>query len=122
MRVLLDSCVWGPAKRVLEELGHDAVWAGDWDRDPGDEEILGRARDDHRALVTLDKDFGELAVIREIPHRGIVRLVGFSARNQAAVCARILEAHEVELTAGAIITVEPHRVRIRPGDVRDESV
>jgi predicted nuclease of predicted toxin-antitoxin system len=115
VRVLLDSCVWGPAKSELDQLGHDVIWAGEWDRDPGDEEILARARDDDRVLVTLDKDFGELAVVREIPHRGIVRLVGFSARNQASICARILDSHETELNAGAIVTVEPHRVRIRPG-------
>ena len=40
MKLLLDSCVWGKAKAVLVDDGHDVVWVGDWKRDPGDREIL----------------------------------------------------------------------------------
>ncbi len=40
MKLLLDTCVWGGAKKTLESSGHDVVWAGDWAEDPGDEEIL----------------------------------------------------------------------------------
>lgn len=47
---------------MLEAAGHDVVWVGDWDRDPGDREILFQARSEGRILVTLDKDFGELAI------------------------------------------------------------
>ncbi|MGD9645478.1 MAG: DUF5615 family PIN-like protein, partial [Pirellulales bacterium] len=61
MKVLLDSCVWGKVAEPLRTLGHDVVWAGSWPRDPGDEEFLARAFAEERVLVTLDKDFGELA-------------------------------------------------------------
>ncbi|MFW6147662.1 MAG: DUF5615 family PIN-like protein [Thermodesulfobacteriota bacterium] len=33
-----------------------------WPEDPGDEEILARAHNKECILVTLDKDFGELAI------------------------------------------------------------
>lgn len=112
---MLDTCVWGGAKHVLSELGHDVVWAGDWPEDPGDAEILERARSDERVLVTLDKDFGELAVVRGKPHCGIVRLVGFRAVDQAAVCDRVLQLYGADLSSGAIVTAERGRVRIRPG-------
>ncbi len=62
MKILLDSCVWGKARGDLESAGHDVVWVGDWPEDPGDEEILAHACSERRILVTLDKDFGELAV------------------------------------------------------------
>ncbi len=79
--------------------------------------ILSRASDEERVLVTLDKDFGELAVIQARPHRGIIRLVGISARRQAANCQEALTRHGEDLLAGAIVTVEPTRLRIRsPGD------
>jgi predicted nuclease of predicted toxin-antitoxin system len=55
VKLLLDSCIWGLAKTQLQELGHDAVWAGDWDVDQGDNEILHRVTSEHRFLVTLDK-------------------------------------------------------------------
>lgn len=116
MKLLLDTCVWGHARKELALGGHDAVWAGDWPEDPGDEEILTRAYDEGRILVTLDKDFGEHAIVRRMPHCGIVRLVGFAARQQAAACARVLERHGKELLTGAIVTVEPGRLRFRPPD------
>ena len=68
MKLLLDTCVWGGVLNTLRDLGHDAVWAGDWSEDPGDEEILARAHREHRILITLDKDFGELAIVRGKPH------------------------------------------------------
>ena len=40
MNLLLDACVWGGAVTDLRIAGHDAIWAGDWEKDPGDEEIL----------------------------------------------------------------------------------
>jgi len=113
MKILLDSCVWGKARGELESAGHDVVWAGDWPTDPGDEQILALARSEGRILVTLDKDFGELAILHGAAHCGIVRLVGISARQQAGVCHQVLTAHGPELLSGAIITAELGRLRIR---------
>lgn len=114
MKLLLDSCIWGLAKTQLQELGHDAVWAGDWDADPGDDEILLRAAAEHRILVTLDKDFGELVIVRGHFHSGIIRLVNFPAKQQAFACSLVLDLHGKELEGGAIVTAEPGRLRIRP--------
>ena len=113
MKVLLDTCVWGGAKDVVSSGGHDVVWAGDWPQDPGDQEILAQAHAEGRVLVTLDKDFGELAVVRGHPHSGIVRLVDISATRQAAVCLWVLGQYGSELAQGAIVTVDARRVRIR---------
>lgn len=115
MKLLLDTCVWGLACLELSEAGHEVVWAGDWQEDPGDDEILERARIEGRILVTLDKDFGELAVVYNRPHSGIIRLVGFRAIEQAGVCKKILERYGKELLRGAIITADPGRLRVRPG-------
>lgn len=40
MKVLLDTCVWGGALLEVQTAGHDVIWSGEWDEDPGDEEIL----------------------------------------------------------------------------------
>jgi predicted nuclease of predicted toxin-antitoxin system len=120
MKILLDTCVWGGCLRELREAGHDVVWAGDWDEDPGDEEIMARARDERRVLITLDKDFGELAIIKGLSHCGIVRLVDFSARQQARVCLHVLSRYERELNEGAMLTVEAGRIRLRPREISAE--
>jgi predicted nuclease of predicted toxin-antitoxin system len=114
VKLLLDSCVWGGALVELRAAGHDVDWAGGWPQDPGDEEILARALAEGRILVTLDKDFGELAIVRGLPHGGILRLANFPARQQAKACLRVLGLHGSELEAGAIVTAEPGVLRVRP--------
>jgi predicted nuclease of predicted toxin-antitoxin system len=116
MRLLLDTCVWGGALAELQSAGHDVVWAGHWDRDSGDEEILARALAEGRVLVTLDKDFGELAIVRGLPHGGILRLAYFAARQQAKACLHVLGLHGADLEAGALVTAEPGVLRVRPPD------
>jgi predicted nuclease of predicted toxin-antitoxin system len=116
MRLLLDTCMWGGARAELEAAGHDVVAAVDWDRDPGDEEILAQAFREKRILITLDKDFGELAIVHGNPHSGILRLVNFSALRQASICLEVLRHHAESLAAGAILTAEPGRLRVRPPD------
>ncbi|HEV3261964.1 MAG TPA: DUF5615 family PIN-like protein [Gemmataceae bacterium] len=116
MNLLLDTCVWGGAKSELQAAGHDVVWTGDRSEDPGDEEILAQAHREQRVLVTLDKDFGELAIVRRLPHSGIIRLVDLPSQRQAAVCAHVLGLYGAELAKAAIITAEASRVRIRPPD------
>ncbi len=60
----------------------------------------------------LDKDFGELAIVRGLPHYGIVRLVNFKIKQQSVICLQILERYGKELQAGAVVTAEPGRIRI----------
>jgi predicted nuclease of predicted toxin-antitoxin system len=116
MKLLLDTCVWGGARSELDAAGHDVSWSGDWSQDPGDIEILKQAYEERRILVTLDKDFGELAIVRGIPHSGIMRLVNMAAKQQATICLYVLSLYADELLSGAIVTVERDRVRIRPAD------
>jgi predicted nuclease of predicted toxin-antitoxin system len=116
VKLLLDTCVWGGAASELRSAGHDVVYVGDRSADPGDEAILSEAHQTERILVTLDKDFGELAVVRGRPHAGIVRLVGISARGQGRICETVLRRYGDELLAGAIVTASQTRVRIRPSD------
>jgi predicted nuclease of predicted toxin-antitoxin system len=114
MKILLDTCVWGGVLNELKTAGHDVTWAGDWAEDPGDDEILERAHREGRVLVTLDKDFGELAIVHKRPHSGIIRLVNLNSRQQGSICLRVLESHGDNLKEGAIITAEADRLRIRP--------
>lgn len=118
MKLLLDTCVFGGAVKELREAGHDVVWSGDWERDPGDSGLLAIAREEGRIVVTLDKDFGELAVVRGTSHHGIIRLVGYRAAEQGAAALATLVKYAGDLAKEAIITVERTRVRIRPGKDR----
>jgi predicted nuclease of predicted toxin-antitoxin system len=120
MKFLLDTCVWGGASNELRSAGHDVIWAGEWPDDPGDDEILERAHRENRVLVTLDKDFGELAIIYGMPHSGIIRLVNLGVRQQASACLHVIGLYGGDLKSGAIITVEPDRLRIRLATIEGE--
>ncbi len=116
LKVLLDTCVWGGVYNALLALGYDVVWAGLWDIDPGDVKILELAHQQQRVLFTLDKDFGELAILHNLPHCGIVRLVNLGTKQQVKACTQILTTHRRELEAACILTVERGRIRIRLND------
>lgn len=105
--------MWGEVRAALEAIGHDVIWTGDWPSDPGDDEILAHALSEGRVLVTVDKDFGELAVAQGQPHHGIVRLVNLASWQQVRLSTRVLETHREDLLRGAIITVERGRLRVR---------
>jgi predicted nuclease of predicted toxin-antitoxin system len=113
VKLLLDSCVSGASAAELRRAGLDVEWVGDWPEDPGDETILRRATEARRVVVTLDKDFGELAVLRGLRHAGIIRVVGFRAATQAQQCLTVIARCAADLEVGALVTVEPGRMRIR---------
>ncbi|MEQ8414305.1 MAG: DUF5615 family PIN-like protein [Imperialibacter sp.] len=112
-KVLLDSCMWSGAREELTTAGYDVKWIGDFLKDPGDAAVIELAFSENRVLITLDKDFGELAIFRGKPHRGIIRIVNFSALQHGQVSIKILDKYKSELEQQAIITVEKDRVRIR---------
>jgi predicted nuclease of predicted toxin-antitoxin system len=111
--ILLDTCVWGGVVEPLNDLGHDVTWSGLWETDPGDTAILATAHSESRILVTLDKDFGELAVLKGCPHSGILRLSGFQTTHMVIAIHHVCTNYQQELAAGAIITADPKRIRIR---------
>jgi predicted nuclease of predicted toxin-antitoxin system len=97
----------------LRELGHDVEWTGSWEQDPGDKAILAYANSSSKILVTLDKDFGELAILKGMPHQGIIRLSGFRAAQMAPAIHYMITFYEEELGACAIITADPKKIRVR---------
>ena len=115
MKLLFDSCVSPVSAEELRQEGFDVVWVGDWPADPGDPAILERAYQEGRVLVTIDTDFGELAVARKHPHVGIIRLEEVPAPEITAACRRVIAFYARDLAAGAIVTVEIGRTRVRPG-------
>lgn len=82
---------------------------GEIDPMASDEQVLDRARVEGRILITLDKDIGELVVVRGLPHAGVVRLVGFAARDQSEAVLKVLDGHHRELKAGALVTANAKR-------------
>jgi predicted nuclease of predicted toxin-antitoxin system len=113
VKLLLDSCISKAACAYLRDHGHDVDWATEWVADPGDEEILARATKQGRVLVTLDKDFGEIAIRNARLRTGVIRLVGLRAIEQGPAVDAVVAAHADDLAQCSLLTVERDRVRIR---------
>jgi predicted nuclease of predicted toxin-antitoxin system len=116
MKILLDTNMSFRVRDDLIAAGYDVIWTGDWVVDPGDEEILATAHLENRILITQDKDFGELAIVKGQPHAGIVRLSNLATTQHSNACLEFLNRFESELLTGAIVTIDSRRVRIRPAD------
>lgn len=113
MKRLLGPCICGGAYKEIKDAGYDVIWVGNWSEDPGDKEILEHAHKAGRILVTLDKDFGELAIVHDTPHSGILRIVNFPAQKQGTICQHVLNKFEKVLQSGAVVTAEQYWARSR---------
>ena len=93
MRFLVDECTGPAVARWLKEHGHDVFSV--YDDAPGiaDTEVLRRAHEEDRILITNDKDFGGKIYRERRPHCGIVllRLGDERSQNKIAVLRRLLE-------------------------------
>lgn len=84
--------------------------------------MLTRAQAERRVVVTLDKDFGELAFRSRLPSQSGVVLIRLDwtdpeADNRTAIAALLSR----EDWAGNFAVVERDRIRIRPLPVLDDT-
>ena len=115
MRWLVDECVDAALVVQLCESGHDAVYMSDIAPRATDAEVMERAHDEHRLLLTEDKDFGDLVFRQGRPVPGVVLLRIDSARRSLK-WPRLLAAIDRfgEALFGRYMVVEETRFRSRP--------
>jgi predicted nuclease of predicted toxin-antitoxin system len=107
-----ESCA-GPVIRALRGAGHDLAAIAEVARGATDEQVLERALNEHRVLITKDRDFGELGYARGRLSTGVI-LVRFHGRTRLAKPATAVEAITKlgSRLMDALTVVEPGRVRI----------
>jgi len=73
MKFLLDENIDARLLPFLQALGHDVTSvAKDYFYGLFDEDVLAMAHQEHRILITNDRDFGELIFRQQLPHSGII--------------------------------------------------
>ena len=119
MRFLVDVCAGHRLAEWLRQKGHDVAEVRERDPRLTDEQVLAWAVAEDRIIVTLDKDFGEMALRLGQPHRGILRLATLRVQQRLALADRVLQHHGDDLAAGAVVIATPTRTRVRrpPADV-----
>lgn len=121
MKFLADMGVALSTVQVLRDQGHDVVHVRGFGapRMP-DPEILRRARDDGRFVLTFDLDFGDLLAAGGDAGPSVV-ILRTSNQTPASVNPKLLQVLgqcSTDLDQGAIVVVEDARYRVRRLPVR----
>jgi predicted nuclease of predicted toxin-antitoxin system len=117
VKLLIDNALSPQIVAPLRKAGHDVVHVREYGLQRADDEtILERADKEMRVVVSTDTDFGTLLALRQKAFPSIVLFRGSTSREPSRVAARLiaeLNASMSALEAGCILTIEPHRVRVR---------
>jgi len=113
VKFLVDVCAGTRLAEWLALRGHDVQEVRDRASDLEDDEILRWAYTEGRVVVTVDKDFGTLAVALGQPHGGIVRLPDVPVTERQRLMEQVLLRHEPDLGDCALITVSRSHIRVR---------
>lgn len=113
MKFLVDVCAGKHLANWLRNRGYDVLEVRDRAPTMEDEEILRWANAEKRVVVTMDKDFGTLAVALNQPHNGIIRLPDVSVLERQRMMDQVILKHSQDLEKCAIITVSMKHIRVR---------
>lgn len=123
MRLLIDESLSHHVATRLADTGHDALHL----RDLGllgarDDQVLAAARQERRTLVSADTDFGTLLALSGASEPSVVLLRRSERRTaeRAVVIDSAIRAAGDELEHGAIVVIEPYRLRLRRLPVEGE--
>jgi predicted nuclease of predicted toxin-antitoxin system len=115
MNVVADEGVDRQIVEQLRQAGHDVLYVAELAPSISDDEVLQQANARQAALLTADKDFGELVFRLNRVAAGVilVRLEGLLPETKARIVAQAIRDHETELMQ-AFSVITPGTIRIRP--------
>jgi predicted nuclease of predicted toxin-antitoxin system len=116
MKLLLDQGTPRSAAALLRRAGYDATHTGEIGlAEAEDEEILAKALEEGRTVVTLDADFHALLALSQAKGPSVirVRIEGLRAEPLVDLLQDVIQKGEADLKSGAMISVQESRIRIR---------
>jgi predicted nuclease of predicted toxin-antitoxin system len=116
VKVLVDMNLSPRWAEALRGAGFEAVhWSSIGPREAPDTELLDYARAQEFVVLTHDLDFAAIlsASAGAAPSVVQIRAANLSPETLAPLVARALRQTEHELASGALLTIEPHRMRLR---------
>lgn len=113
-KFLVDEDVEYSIVQYLRKQGYDVLSVVEFHPSLDDADILQKAVQEQRIVITSDKDFGLLAFKEKLPAAGIIlfRLYDQSAATKLRILPRILEEYKSKLY-GNFMVVSEGKIRIR---------
>lgn len=110
MKFLIDTNLGRKFTSLLKQAGHDVLFAKDLLPLFSDEEILAKAENEGRIVITNDKDFGELIFRLGRPSGGIIllRTSTTDPKERFELAKGVLDKAE-----GRFVVVKEGRIRVR---------
>lgn len=115
MKFLADVNIEKNIVDELKRMGYDIAWVADLDRHLDDMSILRIAQNDHRILLTNDKDFGEIVFRQKLIPTGIVlfRIKGQDVKEKVKLLKKLLTAHSDKIVKHFVV-VAKGKIRFIP--------
>jgi len=117
LRFLIDNALSPLVAERLTTAGHEAAHVRDYElQAASDEEIVKRARVENRIVVSADTDFATLLALRQMRQPSFLLFRRGTERRpeqQVALLLANLPALEQDLAEGAVVVLEPGRMRVR---------
>ncbi len=120
MRLLADENFPKSAVLALRAAGHDVSWVAEDIPSVSDKEVLALAIAQERVLVTLDKDFGELAFRVGLPATCGIVLFRLPANPTIVTSFALRVLDGASDYTGRFVVVEERRLRERLLPTRPE--
>ena len=114
MKLLVDVGVGKAVEAWLRSQKHDVKAVGDLNARMTDDDILELAVQEHRLVITMDKDFGFMVFHSGQSHAGVLLLRMEDARSEEKVQAiqRIFIAH-IDALPGNFCVYRNNKLRVR---------
>lgn len=116
IRILIDMNLSPDWAAVFSSHGIAAVhWGSIGNASAPDTEIMAWARDNGYVVFTHDLDFGTLLAMAGAKGPSVVqvRCQDILPSNVASLVLQVIQKHEAELAAGAIMVIDAARARLR---------
>jgi len=115
MQILANENVPGDAVAALRQQGHEVAWVREDAPGSLDTQVLQRAQDEGKVLITFDKDFGELAFRHGLPVTCGIILFRISTPSSEYIARLAVAAlNQRQDWAGHFSVIDDTQIRMTP--------